>query len=109
MEDEESILDKLYEIRHEEMHFTFSQEHKKQLEQNETNVRKEELKQIIQKLFNLDKDKMFKVVMAIEEYEGTFVDELNYWCKKYYKLGVADAKNVKKECEEIGEKNGKII
>lgn len=109
MEDDETILDKLFEIRHEEMRMTFAEEHRKQLEENETNVRKEELKQTIQKLFDLDKDKMFKVIVAIEEYEGTFVDELDFWCKKYYKLGIADAKKVKKECDEIGEKDGKVI
>ena len=49
MEDNEKILHKLYEIRSDEFHSTLAEEHRKQLEKNETTVKREELIQVVKK------------------------------------------------------------
>ena len=109
MEDNETLLDKLFEIRSEEFNATFAEEHKKQMELNQTLEKKEDLYETIKKAFDFSEEKLLKILEAINEYEGAFISEVDFMSKKYYKLGYADAQNLKKECKEIGEKNGKVI
>lgn len=104
MDDNETILDYLYEIRSEEFDAIFAEEHRKQLEENDTIVKKEELTEMVNKLFKLDEQKMLKLMVVIDEYESAFTSELDFWCKKYYKLGFADAQKLKEECKMLGDK-----
>ena len=105
MDDKEKILHKLYEIRSDEFHSTLAEEHRKQLEKNETTVKREELIQVVKKLFILDEEKTTKMIASIDEYESAFVAELDFWCEKFYMLGFADAQKLKEECKGIGEEN----
>lgn len=106
MEDNEKILHKLYEIRSDEFHSTLAEEHRKQLEKNETIVKREELIQVVKKLFVLDEEKTAKLIESIDKYECAFEAELDFWCEKFYMLGFTDAQKIKEECKRIGEKNG---
>lgn len=109
MEDDETLLDKLFEIRCEEFNATSAEEHKKQMELNQTLEKKEDLYETIKKAFDFSEEKLLKILDAINEYEGAFISEVDFMSKKYYKLGFSDAQDLKKECKEIGEQNGKVI
>ena len=109
MEEDETLLDKLFEIRCEEFNATFAEEHKKQMELNQTLEKKEDLYETIKKAFDFSEEKLLKILEAINEYEGAFISEVDFMSKKYYKLGFSDAQDLKKECKEIGEQNGKVI
>lgn len=100
----ESLLDELFKAKKEKFEEVIVKSNAEYKEIVENNVKL--LNEILNAIEDNIKDEKIKetIKIKIEEYELYSGNEINFWSKEYYKLGVANGINLRKEIER-GEEN----
>jgi len=94
---EEPVLDQMYEFRKDEFEQAVYEDNK-EIKDIELNILEnaekftEYLKEIIPVLENAE-----KAVEMFENYQLEYVDSIEFWCKTYFKLGMIEREEIKKE------------
>lgn len=99
------VFNELYDIRSEDYELCFSEKLTKETEKFEVSKKKEKLKIFINELKLEDDTKIKQINDLIKDLENALFLEMDYWCRKYYKLGFCDADMLKKETKTFSEKN----
>lgn len=101
----DGVFNELYDIRSEEYELYFSEKFTKETEKFEVSEKRERLKIFINELKLEDDTKIKQINDLIKDLENALFLEVDYWCRKYYKLGFCDADMLKKETKTFSEKN----
>ena len=94
---EEPVLDQMYEFRKDDFEQTVYEENK-EIKDIELNILEkaenfiEYLKEVIPNSKNAE-----KAVDMFENYQLKYVDSMDFWCKTYFKLGMIEREEIKKE------------
>ena len=100
----ESLLDELFKAKKEKFEEVIVKSNAEYKEIVENNVKL--LNEILNTIENTIKDDKIKekIKIKIEEYELYSGNEINFWSKEYYKLGIANGINLRKEIERLEKK-----
>lgn len=100
----ESLLDELFKAKKENLEEVIVKSNIEYKEIVENNVKL--LNEILNTIENTIKDDKIKekIKIKIEEYELYSGNEINFWSKEYYKLGIANGINLRKEIERLEKK-----
>ena len=101
----DGVFNELYDIRSEDYELCFSEKFTKETEKFEVSEKREKLKIFINELKLEDDTKIKQINDLIKDLENALFLEMDYWCRKYYKLGFCDANMLKKETKTFSEKN----
>ena len=101
----DGVFNELYDIRSEDYELCFSEKFTKETEKFEVSEKREKLKIFINELKLEDDTKIKQINDLIKDLENALFLEMDYWCRKYYKLGFCDADMLKKETKTFSEKN----
>lgn len=101
----DGVFNELYDIRSEDYELCFSEKLTKETEKFEVSKKREKLKIFINELKLEDDTKIKQINDLIKDLENALFLEMDYWCRKYYKLGFCDADMLKKETKTFSEKN----
>ena len=101
----DGVFNELYDIRSEDYELCFSEKFTKETEKFEVSEKREKLKIFISELNLEDDTKIKQINDLIKDLENALFLEMDYWCRKYYKLGFCDADMLKKERKTFSEKN----
>ena len=101
----DGVFNELYDIRSEDYELCFSEKLTKETEKFEVSEKREKLKIFINELKLEDDTKIKQINDLIKDLENALFLEMDYWCRKYYKLGFCDANMLKKETKTFSEKN----
>lgn len=101
----DGVFNELYDIRSEDYELCFSEKFTKETEKIEISEKREKLKIFINELKLEDDTKIKQINDLIKDLENALFLEMDYWCRKYYKLGFCDADMLKKETKTFSEKN----
>lgn len=101
----DGVFNELYDIRSEDYELCFSEKFTKETEKFEVSEKREKLKIFINELKLEDDTKIKQINDLIKDLENALFLEMDYWCRKYYKLGFCDAEMLKKETKTFSEKN----
>ena len=101
----DGVFNELYDIRSEDYELCFSEKLTKETEKFEVSEKREKLKIFINELKLEDDTKIKQINDLIKDLENALFLEMDYWCRKYYKLGFCDADMLKKETKTFSEKN----
>ena len=101
----DGVFNELYDIRSEDYELCFSEKLTKETEKFEVSEKREKLKIFINELNLEDDTKIKQINDLIKDLENALFLEMDYWCRKYYKLGFCDADMLKKETKTFSEKN----
>ena len=101
----DGVFNELYDIRSEDYELCFSEKLTKETEKFEVSEKREKLKIFINELNLEDDTKIKQINDLIKDLENALFLEMDYWCRKYYKLGFCDAEMLKKETKTFSEKN----
>ena len=101
----DGVFNELYDIRSEDYELCFSEKFTKETEKFEVSEKREKLKIFINELKLEDDTKIKQINDLIKDLENALFLEMDYWCRKYYKLGFCDADMLKKERKTFSEKN----
>ena len=101
----DGVFNELYDIRSENYELCFSEKFTKETEKFEVSEKREKLKIFINELKLEDDTKIKQINDLIKDLENALFLEMDYWCRKYYKLGFCDADMLKKETKTFSEKN----
>ena len=101
----DGVFNELYDIRSENYELCFSEKLTKETEKFEVSKKREKLKIFINELKLEDDTKIKQINDLIKDLENALFLEMDYWCRKYYKLGFCDADMLKKETKTFSEKN----
>ena len=101
----DGVFNELYDIRSEDYELCFSEKFTKETEKFEISEKRERLKIFINELNLEDDTKIKQINDLIKDLENALFLEMDYWCRKYYKLGFCDANMLKKETKTFSEKN----
>lgn len=101
----DGVFNELYDIRSEDYELCFSEKFTKETEKIEVSEKREKLKIFINELKLEDDTKIKQINDLIKDLENALFLEMDYWCRKYYKLGFCDADMLKKETKTFSEKN----
>ena len=101
----DGVFNELYDIRSENYELCFSEKLTKETEKFKVSEKREKLKIFINELKLEDDTKIKQINDLIKDLENALFLEMDYWCRKYYKLGFCDADMLKKETKTFSEKN----
>ena len=101
----DGVFNELYDIRSENYELCFSEKLTKETEKFKVSEKREKLKIFINELKLEDDTKIKQINDLIKDLENALFLEMDYWCRKYYKLGFCDADILKKETKTFSEKN----
>lgn len=101
----DGVFNELYDIRSENYELCFSEKLTKETEKFKVSEKREKLKIFINELKLEDDTKIKQINDLIKDLENALFLEVDYWCRKYYKLGFCDADMLKKETKTFSEKN----
>lgn len=101
----DGVFNELYDIRSEDYELCFSEKLTKETEKFKVSEKREKLKIFINELKLEDDTKIKQINDLIKDLENALFLEMDYWCRKYYKLGFCDANMLKKETKTFSEKN----
>ena len=101
----DGVFNELYDIRSENYELCFSEKLTKETEKFKVSEKREKLKIFINELKLEDDTKIKQINDLIKDLENALFLEMDYWCRKYYKLGFCDANMLKKETKTFSEKN----
>lgn len=96
----EPILNKLFIVRSDEYESIFVDEHNAQLEKNRTNEKQKNLYNALEKAVGKENEIFTEINHLFNEFDGSYLEEINYWMEKYYKLGFCDAMKLKNEIKK---------
>ncbi len=102
VEFDEALLKKLFSVRSDEYESEFIKEHEEQLKKKGTRKKQKKLFDTLEKYIDKNSEDYSNLVHLFDIFEGAYIEEIDYWMEKYYKLGFSDAFKLKKEIKNTG-------
>ena len=100
-----NMLNKIFVMRSDEFESIFAREHENQLEKNGTRKKQADLYNAIEDAVGRENGIFKKINTLFNNYDAAYLEEINYWMEKYYKLGFCDCMNIKDEVKKENSKN----
>lgn len=93
---ENSVLEDLYHQRADRFQSMYIGIYGKPMESNLAEQKENELENIIKQFVQNDREQE-QIFYKLVEYEESMQEEFSFWIKEYYKFGVKDGVNLKRE------------
>lgn len=105
---EDGVLDELYDERSEKFEEYINNKFSEDIEKIGTAEEIKNLQEFVNELFKNDEVIIKKINTLIRKIETALFSEVDFWCRKYYKLGFCDANILKREVKDYANMNNDI-
>ena len=102
------VLNGLYDVRSEDFERCFHEELEKDTEKIGVSEKSNKLKEFVNELFKGDENTAEKFNGLLRNFETSMFSEMEFWCKKYYKLGFCDSNMLKEETKNFINRSNEV-